>query len=232
MKALIKVNSLKVGDDTIQTVNARNLHKWLESKQQFSNWIRGRIEDYGFVENADYLTINKKSERQILIEYHISLDMAKEISMVDRSAKGKEARQYFISCEKRLKELEQSKLLDQQARSELKVEFRPMTDAVINSREGKEVKFYHFTTEADLINRIVFGCSSAKFKAQNDIEKTESLRDFLTIEQKNALISLQRANTVFLLMGLPYEERKAQLTRLYDRQHSDKLIEEHMRLGA
>jgi phage regulator Rha-like protein len=131
-----------------------------------------------------------------------------------------------------LENKEQSKLEDQKARSELKVEFRPMTDAVINSREGKEVKFYHFTTEADLINRIVFGCSSAKFKAQNDIEKNESLRDFLTIEQKNALISLQRANTVFLLMGTPYEERKVQLTRLYDRQHNEKLIEEHMRLGA
>lgn len=86
-----------------QTVNARDLHTFLNSKQQFGNWIKNRIEQYDFIENDDYLTINKKNNRQILIEYHLTLDMAKELSMVERNAKGKEARLYFIACEKQMK---------------------------------------------------------------------------------------------------------------------------------
>lgn len=88
--------------DGIQTINARDLWTFLESKQDFSNWIKKRIEQYDFVEDEDFVTLNRKIERQILIDYHISLDMAKELSMVERTPRGKEARQYFIECEKRL----------------------------------------------------------------------------------------------------------------------------------
>ena len=84
-----------------QTVNARELHKFLGSKQDFSTWIKKRIRDYDFIEGQDFVTNDKKVERQILKEYHISLDMAKELSMVERNDKGKEARRYFISCEKK-----------------------------------------------------------------------------------------------------------------------------------
>lgn len=67
-----------------QTVNARDLHEFLESKQEFSNWIKARIQDYGFVEGKDFLIILSKSAGgRPSKEYHISLDMAKELSMVE-----------------------------------------------------------------------------------------------------------------------------------------------------
>lgn len=100
---LIKIRPGRVGGAAIETVNARELHLFLESKQDFSNWIKGRIDQYGFVENVDF-TVDKVVDRRITrIEYHLGLDMAKEISMVERNAKGKEARQYFIECELRAK---------------------------------------------------------------------------------------------------------------------------------
>lgn len=102
---LIPVFESTINEELVQTVNARELHSFLESKQDFSTWIKARIDQYDFVENQDFLTIHKKMERQILIEYHISISMAKEISMVERNDKGKEARRYFMDCEKRLHDL-------------------------------------------------------------------------------------------------------------------------------
>ena len=88
-----------------QAVSARDLHEFLGSLQDFSKWIKKRIGDYDFIENQDFTTSDKKVERQILKEYYISLDMAKEISMVERNDKGKEARKYFIECEKKAHEV-------------------------------------------------------------------------------------------------------------------------------
>jgi anti-repressor protein len=87
-----------------QTVNARDLWKYLESKRQFGNWITQRIDAYEFVEGVDFTTLNKNVNRQILKEYHISIDMAKELSMVENNEKGKQARRYFIEAEKKLKQ--------------------------------------------------------------------------------------------------------------------------------
>jgi anti-repressor protein len=92
----------------IQTINARNLWQWLESKQDFSTWIKSRIDQYDFEENVDYVRFHKKMEANnaSMIDYHLSLDMAKELAMVERNEQGKAARKYFIACEK--KALEQT----------------------------------------------------------------------------------------------------------------------------
>ena len=91
-----------------RAVNARDLHFFLESKQDFSTWMKNRIDQYGFVENQDYQVFHKIMENpkggRPLDEYAISIDMAKELSMVERNEKGKQARRYFIACEDKLKE--------------------------------------------------------------------------------------------------------------------------------
>lgn len=102
---LIPVASSTIGSETIPTVNARNLHAFLEIGKDFSTWIKDRIESFGFVENRDFIVfpeIGEKGGRPALV-YHLALDMAKELSMVERNAKGKEARLYFIECERRAK---------------------------------------------------------------------------------------------------------------------------------
>jgi phage anti-repressor protein len=112
LKALIPISQTQIGTDTVQSVDARELHTWLESKQEFANWIKSRIDKYDFVEGQDYCLINLSSNEyagvQTRVDYLISLDMAKELSMVERTAKGKEARQYFIACEKALRNPGQS----------------------------------------------------------------------------------------------------------------------------
>ncbi|QZO89567.1 phage antirepressor KilAC domain-containing protein [Riemerella anatipestifer] len=99
MKALIKITE----QNGQQAVSARELHSFLESKQDFSTWIKNRIEKYGFIEEQDF-TLHKFVERGTWKhEYVLSIDTAKELAMVEGNDKGKQARRYFIECEKKLR---------------------------------------------------------------------------------------------------------------------------------
>lgn len=88
-----------------RAVNARELHQFLESKQDFSTWIKSRVEKYEFVEGQDFCSFHKIVERETgattRIEYALSIDMAKELSMVENNEKGRMARKYFIEYEKK-----------------------------------------------------------------------------------------------------------------------------------
>lgn len=98
-------------DETTEILcNARDLHKFLGVGRDFSNWIKNRIKEYGFVKNQDFIIVqnlsspklaNSKARKQMMIDYHITLDMAKELAMVEKNAKGREIRRYFIECEKK-----------------------------------------------------------------------------------------------------------------------------------
>ena len=102
MNELIPLHS---HDTLIQAVNARELHTFLRVQTAFKDWIARRISEYDFLEGVDFCSILSESTGgRPSKEYVISLDMAKELSMVERSEKGKHARKYFIECEKKLKE--------------------------------------------------------------------------------------------------------------------------------
>ena len=112
MKELIKLSETQINNESVQTVNARDLHKFLEVGKDFSTWIKARIAKYGFEENTDYTIVenlsspnlvSSKSRQQKLLDYYISVDMAKELAMVENNDKGREARKYFIECEKQFR---------------------------------------------------------------------------------------------------------------------------------
>lgn len=109
MNEVIAVKHRVIGGEQVQAVSARDLHAFLEVGKDFSSWIRSRIEQYGFVADQDFMIFDAAPQnggagnRGVRIEYAISLDMAKELAMVERNEKGKAARQYFIACERRAK---------------------------------------------------------------------------------------------------------------------------------
>ena len=99
MTELIKVQER----DGEQLVSGRELHKFLEVKTRFDKWFN-RMCEYGFFENKDYIAIGQKrptaqGNETTYTEYLMKISMAKEISMLQRNEKGKEARMYFIKCE-------------------------------------------------------------------------------------------------------------------------------------
>ena len=94
-----------------QLVSGRELHEFLEIRTKYKDWFR-RMVEYGFEEEIDFMKVaqkratnNLKNPVTTVIDHAISIDMAKEISKIQRTEKGKIARQYFINCEKKLKEV-------------------------------------------------------------------------------------------------------------------------------
>ena len=101
MDSLIKINT---NENAEPVVSGRELHERLGIETQYTKWIN-RMCEYGFVENTDYIAISQKrltaqGNETTYIDHILKLDMAKEISMLQRNEKGKQIRQYFIEVEK------------------------------------------------------------------------------------------------------------------------------------
>ncbi|EAH9200897.1 phage antirepressor Ant [Campylobacter coli] len=110
MQTQIQIYNDKTIGAEINSANAREIFQFLNSLQDYSNWIKNRISHYNFIENQDYIIELVYTKGRPRKEYYITLDMAKELCMVENNEKGRQARRYFIECEKRLKNLEQEKM--------------------------------------------------------------------------------------------------------------------------
>ena len=114
MNELISLTQSAINGELQQTVNARELHAFLEVQTAFKDWIARRIAEYGFEDEKDFCSFLSESKGgRPSKEYQISLDMAKELAMVERNEKGKQARQYFITCEKLAKQAINASLSEQ-----------------------------------------------------------------------------------------------------------------------
>lgn len=109
---LIPVFTGELTDQEAQYCNARDLHRSLKVGRDFSNWIKGRIEEYGFVKGADFevfdspIPANQKGRRggdRRSVDYQLTLDMAKELAMIENNEVGRQVRRYFIQCENALR---------------------------------------------------------------------------------------------------------------------------------
>jgi len=104
MQSLPTINNHTIGAEKVKTINARDLWKYLDVKKEFANWIKKQIDSLGLEDNIDYSSFALKVKREkgasVKKEYILTLDAAKHIAMASRTAKGKEARNYFIEVEK------------------------------------------------------------------------------------------------------------------------------------
>lgn len=142
---------------------------------------------------------------------------------------------FAVWCDTQIDDIIRGRQSFKAERASLRVEYRPMTDALVRSRQdaGKDpAKHWHYSNEADMINRIALGCTAAAFRAYHEIGPDASLRDYLTPLQVRCLTDLQRANTVYLDDGLSLDARKVKLTDLYQRRHCAALTDEQLRIGA
>ena len=81
-------------------IDARGLHGWLEVKELFAAWMQRRIKEYGFEAPMDFFRHNEKTRGRPRVNYLLTIDTAKELSMIERTDKGRAARRYFIAMEK------------------------------------------------------------------------------------------------------------------------------------
>ena len=212
MNELIKLQLQTINGNAVETVSARELHGFLGVSSKFADWIKNRISEYDFVESQDFLTVSKNLENGgRSIEYYITLDMAKELSMVERNDKGKQARRYFIECEKKLK----SQIAPQpvQPIGELEDKLRTIAFALDRSNISPVAKETALITSAETLTGISIG-----YRPQ--IEQTtysaKELGDVLGI-------SANRVGRIANAHGLKTKEYG--LYYLNKSQHSDKQVE-------
>lgn len=104
MNQLIPVSSAVIGADQMQACDARELHAFLEVGRDFTTWIKSRIDQYGFVQGQDFEVFTDSGENlqggRPSKVFVLSLDMAKQLAMVENNDRGRQARRYFIECER------------------------------------------------------------------------------------------------------------------------------------
>ncbi|EQB9285435.1 antA/AntB antirepressor family protein [Escherichia coli] len=109
---LIPVFNGTIANETALLCNARDLHAFLGVKKVFAAWITNRISEYKFIENQDYILLSNLGKQTSgrgghnRKDYHLTLDTAKELAMVERNEKGRQIRRYFIECENKLRSMQ------------------------------------------------------------------------------------------------------------------------------
>ncbi|EJG2168673.1 TPA: antA/AntB antirepressor family protein [Citrobacter freundii] len=236
--AIVPVNSGLIGGRQTNIVSARDLHKALGVGKDFSTWITDRITDYGFAIGSDYI-VNKAISPKlgksptgaacspIAVgrpgkDYLLSISTAKEIAMLERNEQGRAVRRYFIQCEEELQrsvpEIAARYRQHLKARINAAGRFTAMCEALELARmeQGKATQRHHYTNESNMLSRIVLGGMTAKQWAQANGVEGEP-RDSMNAEQLKHLAYLENTNITLIDMGMEFDQRKAELTRLSQR---------------
>ena len=130
-------------------INARELHYKLSNKRRFANWITDRIEKYQFIENIDFVKRNNfvtlGNLKRPQIDYYLTIDMAKELCMVENNEVGRKIRRYFIDAEKKYREIisKPSNIFDFMRLA--------LDEIEENERKIREVKKMAITNKVELI---------------------------------------------------------------------------------
>jgi phage anti-repressor protein len=160
-------------------VDGRRLHAFLQVETRYNDWFE-RMKEYGFVEGVDfYSKMSKTSPNggRPSINHDLTIDMAKEISMIQRNERGKQARQYFIECEKRLKAqtqkpMTQAELIAMQANAlvEYEREQAKLKEDVKQIKEQSEHSTRILQSRIDTLNGVCTeGTPRQKLKAMVDL---------------------------------------------------------------
>ena len=172
-----------------KAVNARDLHSFLESKRDFSTWIKDRIKSYDFIEGVDFQSFTEIVEREIgatkRIEYALSISMAKELSMIENNERGRQARKYFIACEENKHELSRKEL----ALMVIQAEEEKERLALENKKQQKQIE--KLQPKADFADK-------AFKKILFSFGSMESLRNFVPFTDDDCIRYVKQA------VKLPY----------------------------
>lgn len=168
--------NLKENQDGTVAVSGRELHKGLEIQTPYKQWI-DRMIDYGFEVNTDYIIMSEKVHTQKSVrayeqENHImTLDMGKEIAMIQRSDAGKNIRKYFIEIEKSYRQQKPLSTADQikliaQGNSELNERIETVEDEITDIRENTKLDAGEYGAVAKAV-----GSKVAQIRYSMEIDK-------------------------------------------------------------
>ena len=192
MNELISLNTKKINNELINTVNARDLWKQLQSKQHFSDWIKDRLKR--FTENLDYIESKEvfhKNMKNLInkggrptINYFLTIDTAKMICMLENNEIGDKIRRYFIQCEKELFNRKNLRIESIRNRMGLTDKINELYGDIIERNKQDGIKDWTYSNYTKLVYKKVFGKSKAnEIKKMYRLSEKENIRDSLKIPQ-------------------------------------------------
>lgn len=197
-KDLIKITTNEQG---VQCVSARELHEGLGVTERFQQWFDKRVKKYDFIENEDFVgcKIFNTLAKQELQDYVITIDMAKELCMIQHNELGKQYRKYFIECEKKLKEL------DPKAQLLLTI-YHGGQEAVVATRELVELE------KKPLLDKIEEQAPKAEYfdKVLDPKDEENGFTKLITTTDiaKDLGMNARKLNTLLNTKGIIYKQGK------------------------
>ena len=213
---------IKVEDDG--TVDGRKLHEVLEVKSRYNDWINNRIKKYGFIENVDYKVANKilvakQHGGQNAIEYKLTVNMAKELSMIENNEVGKEFRKYFIMSEEiahKVVSWEDKREDNIKAHEELTATFKR---EFMDKHNGRQPQGWLYGQLQNDVYWIVFGVDANSMKEVLEIKHYESIPNNVVQQIDEALTWTYNRMQMLIEMGMvdEREERTNKVAEMFDK---------------
>lgn len=216
-------------EESDSKVNARDLHKQLNSNRQFTDWIENRIKSYQLIKDVDYITISRKYETvknsglqpKQTLDYILTLDCAKQLAMVERTDIGALVRRYFIIIEKAFK----NRTDWNKNRKNTLINCKELRGALITKREELLNGVPEWITngnlysiEFSLLNSVILGMSATQYRKKNNISFNEQIRNYFSEDQLDDVERLERYDAQLIISQeiYSYEERKHILQTEYN----------------
>lgn len=207
-------------------IDARDLYKEIiqsDDTSNFSRWIKRAIKNYGFTENVDFSMISPVGRIKEFasggdtrsVDYTLSVDMSKQLAMIDKKEASFIARKYFILMENIVTRNKEWLAI----RDPEKEEYKKMSaevDALCFRIWHHHASRSDYAVEADMLNTIVTGKTSQQLKSEYGVASNDLIRDYLKKEHNEELLFLEQQNQVLLLMDMGFTERKNMLTKMHD----------------
>lgn len=222
------------------SIDARLLWEQLDKPQgDFSHWVNRKIVNKVvktsngntqklFVETVDFTSFVKTVEAEntniTTKEYLLTIDCAKNVSMMENTESGALCRRYFILMEQIVSDNKEWLAV----RDPEKVEYKKMSaeiDAWCYRIWRHHASRSEYAVEADMLNVIVSGKTSQQLKSEYGVATTDLIRDYLKKEHNEELLFLEEQNQVLLLMDMGFTERKNMLTKMHQVKFRNDILE-------
>jgi anti-repressor protein len=192
MNELIKITE----KDGKKAVSARELYKFLQASERFGNWIERQLQ-YGFTEGVDYIGCKEFNTlaNQELNDLALTIECAKEISMLQKSEKGKEARLYFIAMEKRAIELNKPKEVSRKELAQMVIDLENEKEALAIESHKKTELIEELAPKASIYDKI---SDCTNLKSMGEVAKVLGFG-------RNTLFEILRQRKVLMRNNLPYQ---------------------------
>ena len=209
---LLPVEVNKQGE---QIVDGRELHAFLQIETRYDIWF-SRMLEYGFVEGEDFNSfkierVQIEGVREVkrrVIDHKLTLDMAKELCMIQRNELGRQARRYFIAIEKAYKSYAVARALSKEAR-------RTLTDVIKDCVPESPHKKFMYKNFTDLVYKSIYGKNCKQLKSELGLSKDDNLRDVFSKEELEVIETKEDLVRTLVKSGYSYNEIKLILAKSY-----------------